>query len=176
LFGLYLGDGSLSSHARGVYRLRITLDTAYPGIIAAATDAARVIKGGHVVATSVRTKLRGRLVVLEGVAVPAASAWRRPQARPRDQAHRLAARARRALGGGTPARPDPLRRPSLREHRPGHLDLSAVRVPPGLRRHPGDLTPACDRIGVRWTRAGQTIYVSRKADVAALDGFIGPKR
>jgi hypothetical protein len=36
---------------------------------------------------------------------------------------------------------------------------------------------ACDRLGVRWTRAGAyTIYVSRKADVAKLDTFIGPKR
>jgi hypothetical protein len=36
---------------------------------------------------------------------------------------------------------------------------------------------ACDRMGVHWTRAGKwTIYVSRKADVALLDTFIGPKR
>ncbi len=35
---------------------------------------------------------------------------------------------------------------------------------------------ACDRIGVHWTRSGsRTIYVSRKADVARLDSFIGPK-
>lgn len=36
---------------------------------------------------------------------------------------------------------------------------------------------ACDRMGLHWTKAGkQTIYVSRKADVARLDTFIGPKR
>ena len=35
LLGLYLGDGCISQHARGVYRLRITLDSAYPMIIAA---------------------------------------------------------------------------------------------------------------------------------------------
>jgi hypothetical protein len=35
----------------------------------------------------------------------------------------------------------------------------------------------CDQLGVHWTRAGgRTIYVSRKADVAKLDTFIGPKR
>ena len=39
------------------------------------------------------------------------------------------------------------------------------------------LCAACDRIGVRWTRSGErTIYVSRKAHVAALDTFIGLKR
>jgi hypothetical protein len=36
---------------------------------------------------------------------------------------------------------------------------------------------ACDRFGVHWTAAGKKqIYVSRKADVARLDEFIGPKR
>ena len=35
---------------------------------------------------------------------------------------------------------------------------------------------ACDQLGVHWTRSGKrTIYVSRKADVARLDEFIGPK-
>jgi len=34
-----------------------------------------------------------------------------------------------------------------------------------------------DMLGVHWTTAGNyTIYVSRKADVATLDQFIGPKR
>lgn len=33
LLGLYLGDGCISAHARGVFRLRITLDTRHPGII-----------------------------------------------------------------------------------------------------------------------------------------------
>ena len=36
---------------------------------------------------------------------------------------------------------------------------------------------ACERVGVRWTAAGvDTTYVSRQADVAILDEFIGPKR
>jgi hypothetical protein len=36
---------------------------------------------------------------------------------------------------------------------------------------------ACDRLGLRWTASGKyTVYVSRKADVAALDEFIGPKK
>jgi hypothetical protein len=34
---------------------------------------------------------------------------------------------------------------------------------------------ACDLLALHWTTAGNTIYVSRKADVATLDGFIGPK-
>jgi hypothetical protein len=34
LLGFYLGDGTISLHRRGVYRLRITTDARYPGIIA----------------------------------------------------------------------------------------------------------------------------------------------
>jgi hypothetical protein len=34
---------------------------------------------------------------------------------------------------------------------------------------------ACDMVGVRWTTAPRTVYVSRVADVARLDDFIGPK-
>jgi hypothetical protein len=34
LLGLYLGDGCISRHRRGVHRLRIALDLSYPGIIA----------------------------------------------------------------------------------------------------------------------------------------------
>jgi hypothetical protein len=31
-------------------------------------------------------------------------------------------------------------------------------------------------MGMRFTEAPETIYVSRKADVATLDMFVGPKR
>lgn len=34
LLGMYLGDGSIAHHPRAVYRLRITCDLHYPGIIA----------------------------------------------------------------------------------------------------------------------------------------------
>ena len=35
----------------------------------------------------------------------------------------------------------------------------------------------CDLLGVRWTASGKhKIYISRKADVAVVDSFIGPKR
>jgi hypothetical protein len=36
-------------------------------------------------------------------------------------------------------------------------------------------TEACSRLDVHWTTAPHTIYVSRVADVARLDAFIGPK-
>ncbi len=44
-------------------------------------------------------------------------------------------------------------------------------------RHPGAVLDACDRLDLHWTWSPpKTIYVSRKADVARMDEFIGPKR
>lgn len=43
LLGLYLGDGSIASHARGVYKLRLSLDPAYPGILDEAESALRQV-------------------------------------------------------------------------------------------------------------------------------------
>ena len=39
----------------------------------------------------------------------------------------------------------------------------------------GIFCDACARLGLRWTTSPHTVYVSRKADVARLDEFIGPK-
>lgn len=55
LLGLYLGDGCLADGPRGVYRLRITLDKKYPGIIAGCCQAAALVlpnKVGYVDRTS----------------------------------------------------------------------------------------------------------------------------
>lgn len=45
LLGLYLGDGHISPFPRGVFRLRITLDTKYPGIVNSAAQAMDTISG-----------------------------------------------------------------------------------------------------------------------------------
>jgi hypothetical protein len=34
---------------------------------------------------------------------------------------------------------------------------------------------ACDALDLHWTTSGRTVYVSRNADVARMDTFIGPK-
>ena len=43
LLGMYLGDGCLSSHPRGVWRLRVTLDSAYPRIVAECASATSAV-------------------------------------------------------------------------------------------------------------------------------------
>ena len=46
LLGMYLGDGCISKHHRGVHKLRIFLDVKYPGIIASTAAGMRLVKGG----------------------------------------------------------------------------------------------------------------------------------
>ncbi|MFC3576266.1 transcriptional regulator [Streptomyces yaanensis] len=44
LLGLYLGDGCISPHHRGVYFMRVVLDNAWPGIINACEAAMRAVR------------------------------------------------------------------------------------------------------------------------------------
>jgi hypothetical protein len=46
-WGMYLGDGCLSRHPRGVWRLRVTLDSAYPVIVAECASAMRNVSPGR---------------------------------------------------------------------------------------------------------------------------------
>jgi hypothetical protein len=46
LLGLYLGDGYIVRHGRGVYRLTVTLDARYPGVVAECTRPARSTSAG----------------------------------------------------------------------------------------------------------------------------------
>jgi hypothetical protein len=47
LLGIYLGDGCLSLCPRGVWKLRIVLDTKYPGIVDAVSHAMMAVNPGH---------------------------------------------------------------------------------------------------------------------------------
>lgn len=177
LLGLYLGDGSLATHRRGVYRLRITLDLAYPGIIASAADAVGIVRGRT---ASVQPRR-------DANCVDVSSYWKSwpcllPQhgagpkhARPivlTDWQLRLVERE-----------PEQLLRGLI--HSDGHRFINTGRngwraARYGFTQVSDDIRAifcrACDLVGVRWTEAGgRTIYVSRLTDVAILDRFIGRK-
>ena len=47
LLGLYLGDGCISAYQRGTWRLRITLDSSYAGIVAECAAAVEAVAGGR---------------------------------------------------------------------------------------------------------------------------------
>jgi hypothetical protein len=114
VLGLYLGDGCISSHPRGVYRLRITLDAVYPRII---DEAAAAIE----------------------------------QVVPSSRVGRFARRYHDVEVSS----------------RYGFSNVSA-----DIR---GIFCRACDALDLHWTTSGRTVYVSRNADVARMDTFIGPK-
>jgi hypothetical protein len=176
LLGLYLGDGCIATHPRRVYKLRLALDVKYPGIIEEAAEAMRAVA-----ARSVRICARPQKCV-EVFSYSRAWPCLFPQHGPGRKHHRTIALA-------------PWQQ-QLVERWPGAL-LRGLIQSDGCRfqstgrnwswpRYCFDdrsqdirsiFCAACERLGVHWTASGRyTIYVSRKADVAALDRFIGPKR
>ncbi|GGN69171.1 hypothetical protein GCM10011579_043180 [Streptomyces albiflavescens] len=60
LLGLYLGDGCINAHRRGVYFIRIVLDNAWPGIIDACEAAMRSVRPDNSVC---RVKKQGCVAV-----------------------------------------------------------------------------------------------------------------
>jgi hypothetical protein len=47
LLGLYLGDGCLSLHRRGVYRLRVSLGASHPLVVSTCSDAMAAVARGR---------------------------------------------------------------------------------------------------------------------------------
>jgi hypothetical protein len=178
LLGLYLGDGCLSLHPRGVYKLRIALDAKYPAIVSEAAHSMQ--------STMPSSKVSRRLSRSNYMEVYAyAKAWLClfPQHGPGKKHERsivLTHWQRDAIR----SRPDLLLRGLLqsdgcRFQNTGRCGWSNPRysfsnVSADIKRIFCD---ACELLGLRWTTAPpKTIYVSRKDDVALLDLFVGPKR
>jgi hypothetical protein len=177
LLGLYLGDGCLSAHPRGVYRLRIALDTRYPGIVDECEEAMRKVLPASKVGRHWRDyncvdissyskawpclfpqhgpgrKHERRIVLVDWQ-------WRHVVRDPglllRGLIHSDGCRFTNTGRGGW-----------------RHPRYSFSNVSDDIRQIFCD---ACDLLGLRWTTAPRTVYVSRKDDVARLDEFIGPKR
>jgi hypothetical protein len=186
LLGLYLGDGSISSHPRGVHKLRVFLDKKYPAIV----DECAAAMGEVMPANQVGRRLtisncwevysysrswpclipqhgpgmkHLRRIFLDTWQQKLARRW--PEALLRGMVQSDGCRFENNRG----------RSDSWTAPRYGFSNLST------------DVTSifcsACERLGLRWTAAypkadtkAVTIYVSRKADVARMDEFIGPKR
>jgi hypothetical protein len=177
LLGLYLGDGCISAHQRGVYRLRITLDVRYPGIIHECEAALGAVLPRNRVGRHLRQcncyevsaysrawpclfpqhgkgKKHEREIVLSG--------WQRelvdlnPGLLLRGLIHSDGCRSINT-GRGNWRCP---------RYSFSNLSIDIKQI----------FCDACDRLDIHWTAAPQAIYVSRKSDVARLDEFIGPKR
>jgi hypothetical protein len=177
VLGVYLGDGCISAHPRRVFRLRITLDIAYPGIIDEVARAVKVVQPKNRVGCYVRPD--------NCVQVSSYSrSW--PCLLPQHGGgvkHERPIRLQAWQWAHVEDNPEHFLRGLI--HSDGHRFMNTGR---GGWRHPRyGFTNAsydirhifcetCDLLGLHWTRGGERlIYVSRKADVARMDEFIGPK-
>jgi hypothetical protein len=182
LLGLYLGDGCISAHRRGVYRLRVILDlaTRAPSTRARERFVLSTRADGSIDSSAGATSPGGRNTPMSRC---------RPTRRRGPACSRSTVPGASIIGGSSspsgnasccsasataPAWPGALRRLPVHEHR-ASVATPALLVQQPLGRHQGIFCDACDLLDLHWTTAGHTIYVSRKADVAVLDEFIGPK-
>jgi hypothetical protein len=177
LLGLYLGDGCLSAHPRGVFKLRISMDARYPGVMEECEDAMREVMPG----SRLNRVDYGTWFELYSYS----KAWPLlfPQHGP-GKKHERPIELTAWQWDLVRNRPDRLLRGLL--HSDGcrfrntgrgrwvHPRYSFTNTSSDIR---GIFCAACDLLGLRWTAsANRTIYVSRMDDVALLDLLVGPKR
>jgi hypothetical protein len=183
LLGLYLGDGSISKHRRGVYRLRVSLDQKYPRIV---YECARSMQD-----TMPASKVHRLLTPSNCYSVSAYSrSWPClfPQHGPGVKHSRpiYLASWQQELAETWPDQllKGLIQSDGCRFTNTGRGGWSNPRY--SFSNVSTDITSifctACDCLGLRWTMAfpksesaAVTVYVSRKADVARLEEFVGPK-
>jgi hypothetical protein len=184
LLGLYLGDGAISEHPRQVYRLRITLDFRYPGIVRECETAMKAVVPQNRVGRQLR-KCNCYEVYAYSKSWPCLFPQHGPGKKHQraiflaDWQQKLAERWPEWLLKGL------IQSDGCRSYSTGRGGWSQPRYV--FSNVSTDITSifcsACDCLGLRWTASFPTnesaavaIYVSRKADVARLDEFVGPKR
>ncbi|MGH2924268.1 MAG: hypothetical protein ACRDKH_09630 [Solirubrobacterales bacterium] len=186
LLGLYLGDGTISTHRRRVFRLRIFLDKKYPSIVseceaamAAVMPASRVkrlLTPSNCFQVSSYSRAWPCLFPQHGRGVKHErriwlAAWQQglaeqwPRALLRGMIHSDGCRFTNTRGSS-----DSWTAPRY-SFANVSTDITSI------------FSTACDKLDLRWTAAfpkdetkAVVISVSRKADVARMAEFIGPKR
>ena len=182
LLGLYLGDGNLSYSGHS-YQLRITLDSRYPAIVAAAASAVReLVPHGRV---HVRPRSGAQIVE---------AGWKNwPELFPQHGPGRKHTRKielagwQRAL---VDAHPEDFLRGLIHSDGCRVVNRFTVDLPSGRREYAypryfftnmssdirGLFCSYCEQLGVRCTRSNyKTISVADRRSVALLESFIGPK-
>lgn len=181
LLGLYLGDGSISRH-RSTQRLRITLDLAYPGIIAECRNALATLmpfnnvgvvkRPGRCVDVSCYSQLWAYLLPQHG----AGPKHLRPIRLEPWQEHVVAYEPRAFIRGLF--------------HSDGSYFQNPVKAPSGKRysydryyftNRSEDIKDlfirTCSLVGVDTRRVGaMNVSVAKRDSVARLNEFLGPKR
>lgn len=181
VLGLYLGDGFLASHPRHVWRMRITLDRRYPGIITECGQALQQLLPDNRVLVSDRK---------DGCSEVGVYSKRLPTLFPqhgRGPKHGRKIALLQWQEEICRRHPEPLLRGLI--HSDGCRYPSVIHRPRRTYRYVNyqfsnrsdDIRAifcaACDRIDVPWRQTNRcTITVATRAAVARLDAFIGPKR
>jgi hypothetical protein len=182
LLGAYLGDGDITRHARGVFRLRVTLDMKYPGIVECTRRAMSEVLPRNRVGVHARASNGVMLVTAYSKSWPvllpqhgpgakhlrpiALSPWQRritrrfPQAFIRGLIHSDGCRfvARQKVDGRVYEYP---------RYAFSNVSLDIRRL----------LCEHLDLLGVRYTHVPPVqVQIAQRASVQALDSFIGHKR
>lgn len=185
LLGIYLGDGCISQGSRGVYRLRIFLDSRYEGIIERTAVAVRSVMPGRTVGQRWAAGVGRGCVEVYSYSKQWACLF--PQHGPGKKHERrielvawqsdLVSRHRGALLRGL-VESDGCRFIARQRGRSGQLyewpryvfdnlsdDIRAI------------FCQQCDALGIRWTvsRPHRTIQIARQDSVRLMDEFVGPK-
>ena len=177
LLGMYLGDGHIAPHPRGVWRLRISSDSRYPGIIDECCRAMEAVMPGqrayrllrkpHCVEISMYSKHWPCLFPQHG---PGRKHERAIRLEPWQE--HLVHRATESFLRGL-------------IHSDGCRVIANDRGVESVRYHFSNRSEdikrlfcaALDSLGIPWTRpSDRDIAIYRKEAVARLDRFIGPKQ
>ena len=177
LLGLYLGDGCISAGAR-TYALRLFLDAAYPGIVVEARAALEAVRPRQLAWARLSSSSRCYVVQMYSNHWPCLFPQHGP-GRKHERAIVLADWQEKLVAVHT--------RELIRGliHSDGCRVVANDRGVKSVRYHFSNKSEdikaiycaGLDALGVRWTRpCARQIAVYRKASVAILDEFVGPKR
>jgi hypothetical protein len=181
ILGMYLGDGAISESPR-TSRLRITLDMKWPGIISSCETAVSTVFPENRVARF-RPDHQARCVVVSVYSKQIVCLFPQHGKGPKHL------RQIRLLDWQTQIvreQPEDFLRGLI--HSDGCRFINRVRVKDKTYEYPrynftsasedirGLFTATCDQLGVKWRRMNRrNISIARRASVARLDEFIGPK-
>lgn len=179
LLGLYLGDGCIAAHAKGVYRLRIVQDNKYPNLI-------------HQCAIAMRWVVPSKIGYVPKIGWTEISSYSKhwpclfPQHGPGRKHERLIALEPWQRRVAIEREPRLLLRGLI--HSDGCRANNWARVRGKRYEYPryqfsnrsedirSVFTDACDRAGIAWRQSNScTISVAQRASVELMDQFIGPK-
>jgi hypothetical protein len=178
---MYLGDGCLSAHPRGVYKLRVVLDARYPAVINECADAmVEVLPHNRPNALGMRDA-RAVEVYVHSKHLPCLF----PQ-HGRGRKHEREIRLVEWQRDIVERHPHALLRGLI--HSDGCRCVNKIRHGETVYAYPryhfsnrsddirGIFCDACDLLGVKWRVMNRwEISVARRESVALLDQFVGPK-